>query len=96
MTNAPKDNTARGRLRKWWLSPPRTGMQLLINPWEYRHVRVFGIVRIVSSIVATAAGVICLSYGALGWAVFFLALGVVLLAVGFWYITIARSASLRT
>jgi len=71
-------------------------MQLLINPWEYRHIGVFGIVRLVGGVVSAVAGVICLSYGAWGWAAFFLALAVLLLAVGFWYVTVARSASTRT
>jgi hypothetical protein len=43
-------------------------MQRLINPWEYRHLRAFGITRIASGAVAAIAGVICLSYAAYGWA----------------------------
>jgi len=54
--NAPNDNTARKGLRGWWLSPPRPGPQRLINPWEYRHLRVFGFTRIAGGIVATGIG----------------------------------------
>ncbi len=92
--NAPNDN-AKG-LRGWWQSCPRPGMQRLINPWEYRHLRVFGVGRIAGGSVAAAAGVICLSYGVYGWAAFFLVLGALNLAGGSWYLTIARSAPART
>jgi hypothetical protein len=91
--NALNDNTAAKGLRGWWLSPPRPGLQRLINPWEYRHLRVFGATRIVGGSVATAAGVVCLSYGVHGWAAFFLALAALNLAGGCWDLSIARSAS---
>ena len=94
--NASDDNTAAKGLRGWWASPPRPGMQRLIVPWEYRHLRVSGATRIVGGSVAAAAGVVCLSYGVNGWAAFFLVLGALNLAGGCWYITIARSASART
>jgi len=94
--NAPNDNTARKDLRGWWLSPPRPGMQRLINPWEYRRVRVFGVTRIAGGIVAAGIGAFILSYGAYGWAALFLVLGALNLAGGYWYLTIARSASART
>ena len=94
--NAPNDNTAAKGLRGWWRSPPRPGMQRLIVPWEYRHLRPFGITRIAGGSVAAAAGVVCLSYGVYGWAAFFLVLAALNLAGGYWYITIARSASART
>ena len=94
--NAPNDNTAFKRLRGWWLSPPRPGMQRLINPWEYRHLRVFACLRLAGGSVAAAAGVVCLSYGVYGWAAFFLVLGALNLGGGTWYITIARSTSART
>jgi hypothetical protein len=91
--NAPNNNTAPKGLRGWWASPPRSGMQRLIVPWEYRHLRVFGVTRIAGGSVAAAAGVVCLSYGVYGWAAFFLVLGALNLTGGYWYITIARSAS---
>jgi hypothetical protein len=71
-------------------------MQRLINPWEYRHLLVFGVTRIAGGSVAAAAGVVCLAYGAYGWAAFFLVLAALNLAGGYWYSTIARSASART
>jgi len=94
--NAPNDNTARKGLRGWWLSPPRPGPQRLINPWEYRHLRVFGVMRIAGGIVLAGIGAFVLSYGAYGWAAFFLVLAALNLAGGYWYTTIARSASART
>jgi hypothetical protein len=78
--NAANDNAARKGLRGWWASPPRPGMQRLINPWEYRHLRAFGVTRIAGGFVAATAGVVCLSYAAYGWAAFFLVLGVLNLA----------------
>ena len=53
------------------------------------------VTRIAGGFVAAAAGVVCLSYAAYGWAAFFLVLGVLNLAGGYWYITIARSAPPR-
>jgi hypothetical protein len=94
--NAIDDNTAAEGLRGWWASPPRTGMQRLIVPYEYRHLRVFGVGRIAGGSVAAAAGAVCLSYGAYGWAAFFLGLGALNLAGGYWYLTVARSASARS
>ena len=94
--NAPNDNTAAKRLRRWWLTSPRPGLQRLINPIEYRHLSGFGVTRIAGGIVAAAAGVICLSYGVYGWAAFFLVIGALNLGGGYWYITIARSAPART
>ena len=76
-------------------TPPRPGLQRLINPIEYRHIRGFGVTRIAGGGVAAAAGVVCLSYGVYEWAAFFLVLGALNLAGGSWYITIARSAPRR-
>ena len=90
--NAADDNAARKGLRGWWASPPRPGMQRLINPWAYRHLRAFGVTRIAGGFVA---GVVCLSYAAYGWAAFFLVVGVLNLAGGYRYITIARSSPPR-
>ena len=92
---AAHEDAARNGLRGWWASPVRPGMQRLINPWEYRHLRAFGVTRIAGGFVAAAAGVVCLSYAAYGWAAFFLGVGVLNLAGGCWYITIARSAPPR-
>jgi hypothetical protein len=94
--NASDGNTAARGLRGWWASPPRSGLHRLINPWEYRHLRAFGATRIAGGSVAAAAGVICLSYGVYDWAAFFLVIGALNLAGGYWYITIDRPASART
>ena len=64
--SAPDDTSAADGLRRWWLSPPRPGMQRLISPWEYRHLRVFGATRLAGASIAAGAGVVCLSYGAYG------------------------------
>jgi hypothetical protein len=90
--NAPNDNTAVKGLRGWWASPPRSGMQRLIVPFEYRHLRVYGTARVAGGSVAAAASVVCLSYGVYGWAAFFLVVAALNLAGGSWYLNIARSA----
>jgi hypothetical protein len=94
--NAPNDSTAPTGLRAWWASPPRSGLQRLIAPYEYRRLRPFGVTRIAGGSVAAAAGLICLSYGVYGWAAFFLVLGALNLAGGSWYLSIDRSTSART
>ena len=94
--NAPNDNTVAKRLRRWWLTPPRPGLQRLISPIDYRHLRGFGVARIAGGSVAAAAGFICLSYGVYGWAAFFLVIAALNYAGGYWYLTIDRSASART
>ena len=94
--SAPNANTAAKRLRRWWLTPPRPGLQRLINPIEYRHLRGFGVTRIAGGSAAAAAGVVCLSYGVYGWAAFFLILAALNLGGGYWYISVARSAPART
>jgi hypothetical protein len=94
--NAHDDTTPAKGLRGWWLSPPRPGLQRLINPWEYGHLRVSGAARIVGGIVGVGAGAVCLSYGVYGWAAFFLVVAALNLGGGYWYITISRSASTRT
>jgi hypothetical protein len=68
----------------------------MINPWEYRHIRPFGVMRIAGGSVAAAAGLICLAYGVYGWAAFFLVIGALNLAGGYWFLTIARSATAQT
>jgi hypothetical protein len=93
--NAPNGNATAKGLRGWWLTPPRPGMQRLIHPWAYRHLRFFGVGHIAGGSVAAAAGLICLSYGVYGWAAFFLAIAALNLAGGCWYLSIARSASAR-
>jgi hypothetical protein len=94
--NAPNDNTAAKGLRGWWLTPPRTGLQRLIHPWEYRHLRAWGVRRIAAGSVAAVAGVICLSYGVYGYAALFLVVAALSVAHGSWDLAIDRSASPRT
>ena len=69
--NAANDNNAAKGLRGWWAYPSRPGPQRLINSWEYRHLRAFGLTRIIGGGVAAAAAAICLSYGGYRWAAFF-------------------------
>ena len=90
--NTPNDNTAPRGLRGWWLTPPRPGLQRMINPLEFRHLRAYGVTRIFGGSVAAAAGIICLSYHVYGWAAFFLIIGALNLGGGYWYLTIDRSA----
>jgi len=94
--NARNDHSAAKGLRGWWLSPPRPGLQRLINPVAYRHLRFFGVGHIAGGSVAAAAGVICLSYGVYGWAAFFLVIAALNIGGGYWYLTIDRSAAART
>jgi hypothetical protein len=94
--NTPNGKTAAERLRRWWSTPPRSGLQRWIYPWEYRHIRVFGIIRIAGGSVAAGAGLICLAYGVYGWAAFFLIVAALSLAAGYWYLTIDRSSSARS
>jgi hypothetical protein len=89
--NEPNDDRAANGLRAWWRSPPRSGMRLLIAPWEYRRLRAFGVTRVFGGSVAAAAGVICLAYSAYGWAAFFLVIGALNLAGGWWFLAIDRS-----
>jgi hypothetical protein len=89
--NGPNDNTAPRGLRGWWFTPPRPGLQRLISPWEFRHLRAFGVTRVASGSVAAGAGLICLAYGVYGWAAFFGVIAGLNLAGGYWYLTIDRS-----
>jgi hypothetical protein len=91
--NASNDNTAAKGLGGWWQSPPRRGMRRLINPWAYRHLRLFGVGHVAGGAIQAAAGLICLAYGVNGWAAFFLAIAALNLAGGYWYLTIDRSAT---
>jgi hypothetical protein len=83
-------------LRESWQTPPRPGIYRLVSPWAYRHLRFYGVGHIAGGSVAVAAGLICLSYGAYGWAAFFLVIAALNLAGGCWYLTIDRSAPART
>lgn len=91
--NASSDNTEPKGLRGWWQSPPRTGLQRFIAPYEYRHLRAFAAIRFGGAAVAAAAGAICLSYDVYGWAAFFLAIAAANTAAAIWDSSIARSAA---
>ncbi|MGA8015929.1 MAG: hypothetical protein WCB85_08440 [Candidatus Dormiibacterota bacterium] len=91
--NAANNSTAWNRLRAWWLTPPRTGLQRLIHPWEYRHLRFWGVRKIAAGSVAVAVGIICLAYAGYGWAAPFLVVAALNIAWGCWDLAIARSAS---
>ncbi len=99
--NAPNDNTGRKGLRGWWASPPRPGLQRLIIPWEYRHLRGFAQVRFAAGIVLAGLGAVTLVGGsftaeAFGWTAFWLVLAALSFSVGYWELTIARSTPPQT
>jgi hypothetical protein len=99
--NAVNDNTAPKGLRGWWTSPPRSGMQRMIIPWEYRHLRGFARVRIAAGIVLVGLGAVTLVGGsftteAIGWAALFVAAAAGSFAWAAWDLAIARSAPPRT
>jgi hypothetical protein len=89
--SARNEHSAAKRLRGWWVTPPRSGIERFIAPPEYRHLRGFGITRVVAGAFAVAAGFVCLAYAAYGWAAFFLVVAALSLAAGCWELTIARS-----
>jgi hypothetical protein len=76
--------------------PPRTGLRLMISPWEYRHLGAWARVRILSGIVLVALGVITLSFGGnqwktYGWTMAFLARAAADWVFAYWELSIARS-----
>ena len=99
--NAPNDNTTPKGLRGWWLTPPRPGLQRLIHPLEYRHLRAFAGVRIAAGIVLAGLGAVTLFGGsftakAAGFAALFLVAAAGSFSFAAWELAIARSASPRT
>jgi len=99
--HAPNANTAPEGLRGWWASPPRSGMQRIISPWEYRHLRAWAGVRMASGTALVGLGVVTVSFGGddgktYGWAMAFLAAAAANLAFAYWELSIARSAAART
>ena len=93
---APSSNPAPNGLRAWRTSPPRTGTRLVSSPWEYRHLRGWARVRMVSGAVLAALGVVTLSFGGndgktYGWATGFLAAAAANWALAGWELSIARS-----
>jgi hypothetical protein len=101
--NAQNDNTAPSSTTTWWRwgTPSRSGMQRLIAPWEYRHLRAWARVRIAIGAVLVGLGAVTLVGGsfstkAAGWATLFLAAAAAQLLFAAWERAIARSASART
>jgi hypothetical protein len=99
--NAHNDNTAPTGLRGWWASPPRSGLQLIIWPFVYRHLGFWARVSIAAGIVLVGLGAVTLVGGsfttaAVGFGMVFLAGAVLSFATAAWYLAIARSTSART
>ena len=90
-----RNENAAARLRHWWRSPPRSGIERMIPPPEYRNLRAFGVTRIAGGVVAAAAGIVCLPFEAYGWAAVFLVIAALDLSAGYWELTIARSKNHR-
>jgi hypothetical protein len=93
---APNDKDPSSGLRAWWKSPPRSGLQLIIAPWEYRHPRGWARVRIASGAVLVVLGLLTLGFGGTdwktyGWALGFVAAATAQLAFACWLLSIARS-----
>ena len=94
--NAPNHKATAKGLRGWWRSPPRPGLQRLISPWEYRHLRTCARVRIVSAIVLAGLGLVTLAFGGNDWKTYwwtlaFLAAGAAQSAFAYWLARIART-----
>ena len=94
--DTPNENSAPRGLRGWWTSPPRSGLLLIIAPWEYRHLRGWARARIDSGFVLGALGLVTLSFGGsdwktYGWTLVFLAAGAAQLGFAYWELSIARS-----
>jgi hypothetical protein len=105
--NVPNGNAAPKGLRGWWAYPPRPGVQRLINPWEYRHLGVSGVTRAAAGGFQLGIGLVLVSLGRSAetdqerrkmyrLSAWFLVPAALNLAGGYWYITIANSASART
>ena len=101
--NAQNDNTAPSSTTTWWRwgTPPRSGMQRIIAPWEYRHLRAWAGARTAIGIVLAGLGAVTLIGGtfspkAAGWATLFLVAAAAQLLYAAWERAIARSASART
>ncbi len=97
---AASNNFAPKGLRGWWASPPRTGMRRIIAPFEYRHLRAFARVRIISGFALVAFAGLTLGFGgsdwkAYGWAMAFLALAAGNWGFAYWELNIARSEASR-
>jgi hypothetical protein len=94
--HAPHNDGARKRLRRWWTSPPRSGLRLIIAPWEYRHLRAFAGLRIAGGVGLAGLGLVTLIFGGdetktYAWAMAFLLAAAAQVAFASWELSIARS-----
>jgi hypothetical protein len=76
-------------------------MQLIIAPWEYRHLRTFARLRLCGGAVLVCLGVVTLAFGGTdwktyGWSVAFIAAAAAHLAFAYWELGIVRSSAART
>ncbi len=97
----PNDNSAPKGLRAWWTSPPRSGLRLIIAPFEYRHLRGFASFRIGGGIVLASLALVTLAFGGTdaktyAWSMVFLAPAAAHFAFAFWELNIARSLAAGT
>jgi len=74
-------------------TPLRTGVRRLIPPWEFRNLRAWARLHIGAGLAKTIAGLVLLNLHAYGWAALFLVAGMVAYTLGYWEISIARSAT---
>lgn len=99
--NPPSDNTTPRGLRGWWASPPRSGMQRIIFPFQYRHLRFWAGRSIAAGVALVGLGAVALAFGGndwptYGWTAFWLAMAAATFSVAYWFLAIVRSASPRT
>lgn len=70
-------------------------MQLIINPWEYRHLRAGARIHTIGGIILGCLVLVTLAFGGDAktylWTTVFLAPAMVNLAFAFWLLSIARS-----
>ena len=58
--HALNDNSAPKGPRRWWASPPRSGMRRVISPWEYRRIvlaATFAVLARQKTVEVTAVGI---------------------------------------
>ncbi|HEX4254677.1 MAG TPA: hypothetical protein VH089_06300 [Streptosporangiaceae bacterium] len=96
--NASNPSTPRERLRQRWASPPRSGLRLILSPWEYRHLRVGAGLHFGGAVVLAGLGFVTLGFGggtgkAVAWSLVFLLPAAANLATALWELSIANSAA---
>jgi hypothetical protein len=94
---ALNDSPAPRSAPAWWRwgSPARSGLQRVIPPWEYRHLRAWAGVNFIRGFVLGILGLLLLPYSA-SWAALPLAAAAAVIALGIWEMAIDRSRSART